>query len=69
MELKKIHGDFSVCQVEDYSLVHLDSAYCFIEKTEQEIPWYVLPEKYPPMYFRKKRDGKQSAFRAFWTIL
>ena len=36
MELKRIHQDFSVCQVEDYSLVNFESQYCFIGKTDEE---------------------------------
>lgn len=36
MEIKKIHQEFSVCQVEDYSLVNLDSEYSFIGKTDEE---------------------------------
>ena len=36
MEIKRIHQDFSVCQVKDYSLVNLDSEYSFIEKTDEE---------------------------------
>ena len=36
MKLRKIHQDFSVCQVEDYSLVNLEAPYCFIGKTEEE---------------------------------
>lgn len=36
MELKRIHQDFSVCQVEDYSYVNLESEYCFIGKTDEE---------------------------------
>ena len=36
MKLKRIHQDFSVCQVEDYSLVNLKSEYCFIGKTDEE---------------------------------
>ena len=36
MELKRIHQDFSVCQVEDYSCVNLESEYCFIGKTDEE---------------------------------
>lgn len=36
MEIKVIHQDFSVCQVEDYSLVNLDSEYLFIGKTSDE---------------------------------
>lgn len=36
MELKRIHQDFSVCQVEDYSLVNFEFQYCFIGKTDEE---------------------------------
>ncbi|MGN0343998.1 MAG: ACT domain-containing protein [Lachnospiraceae bacterium] len=36
MEIKKIAYDFSVCKVEDYSLVNLDTEYCFVGKTDEE---------------------------------
>lgn len=36
MRLRKIHQDFTVCQVEDYSLVNFESPYCFIGKTDEE---------------------------------
>ena len=36
MELKKLDRDFSVCKVEDYSLVDLSAAYNFIGKTDEE---------------------------------
>ena len=36
MQLKKIDGEFSVCQVLDYSRVRLDARYCFIGKTDAE---------------------------------
>ena len=36
MEIKKIHQDFSLCQVEDYSFVNFDSEYSFIGKTDEE---------------------------------
>lgn len=36
MEIKRIHQDFTVCQVKDYSLVNLDSEYSFIGKTDEE---------------------------------
>ena len=36
MKIRKIHQEFSVCQVEDYSLVNLDSEYTFIGKTDEE---------------------------------
>ena len=36
MELKKLDGSFSVCQVEDYSAVNWTSPYCFAGKTDEE---------------------------------
>ena len=36
MEIKKIDHNFSVCQVEDYSLVNLNSEYSFIGKMDEE---------------------------------
>lgn len=37
MEIKKINGDFSICKVPDLSFVHVESEYCFIGKTDEEI--------------------------------
>ena len=36
MEIKRIGGEFSVCKVEDYSLVNFGAEYCFIGKTDEE---------------------------------
>ena len=36
MELKKLNKNLSVCKVEDYSLVNLESEYNFIGKTDEE---------------------------------
>lgn len=36
MELKKLNRDFSVCKVENYSLVNFDAEYCFTGKTDEE---------------------------------
>ncbi len=36
MEIKKIKQNFSVCKVTDYSLVNLNTEYCFIGKTDEE---------------------------------
>ena len=36
MEIKKLHQDFSVCKVMDYSLVNIDAEYSFIGKTDEE---------------------------------
>ena len=36
MKIKKLDGMFSVCKLADYSLVNLDSEYCFLGKTDEE---------------------------------
>lgn len=36
MEIKMLPYDFSICKVADYSLVQLDSEYCFVGKTDEE---------------------------------
>lgn len=36
MQLKKIHEDFSVCKVTDYTRVNWNASFCFVEKTDEE---------------------------------
>ena len=52
MEIKKIHQEFSVCQVEDYSFVNLDSEYSFIGKTDEEKSLVCLTSEVPPNVIR-----------------
>lgn len=47
MKIQKIHQDFSVCQVEDYTLVNLESKYCFIGKTDEEKSLVCLTNEVP----------------------
>lgn len=47
MEIKKIAFDFSVCKVEDYSQIKLDSQYCFVGKTEEEKSLVCITEDIP----------------------
>lgn len=61
MEIKKIHQDFSVCQVEDYSLVNLDSEYCFVEKTDEEKSLVCLTGEVPANVIQREDGWK--AFR------
>ena len=56
MKLKRILRDFSVCQVEDYSLVNLESEYCFIGKTDEERS-LVCAESEVPSNVIKREDG------------
>lgn len=60
MKIKKIPQDFSVCQVEDYSLVNLDSEYCFIGKTEEEKSLVCITGEVPANVIR--RDDGWKAF-------
>ena len=61
MELKRIHQDFSVCQVEDYSLVNFESQYCFIGKTDEEKSLVCITSEVPSNTIR--RDDGWKAFR------
>lgn len=36
MEIKTLDYDFSICKVEDYSGVTLESEFCFLGKTDEE---------------------------------
>ena len=56
MMLRKIRQDFSVCQVEDYSLVNLEAPYCFIGKTEDEKSLVCATSEVPSNII-KKDDG------------
>ena len=60
-ENKKIHQEFSVCQVEDYSFVNLDSEYSFIGKTDEEKSLVCLTSEVPPNVIR--RDDGWKALR------
>lgn len=61
MELKRIHQDFSVCQVEDYSLVNLDSEYSFIGKTDEEKSLVCISSEIPANVVQ--HDDGWKAFR------
>ncbi len=61
MEIKKICQEFSVCQVEDYSFVNLDSEYSFIGKTDEEKSLVCITNEVPPNVIRQ--DDGWKAFR------
>lgn len=66
MKIKKINHEFSVCQVEDYSLVNLESEYCFIEKTDEEKSLVCLTKEVPPNTIQREDGWK--AFRIQGTL-
>lgn len=61
MEIKKIDYDFSVCKVEDYSFVDLDTEYCFIGKTDEEKSLICVTSDVPSNVIQ--RDDGWKAFR------
>ncbi|QEK19599.1 ACT domain-containing protein [[Clostridium] hylemonae] len=61
MEIKKIHYEFSVCKVTDYSLVKFDSEYSFISKTDEENSLVCITKDVPSNTTR--RDDGWKAFR------
>ena len=61
MEIKKIDHNFSVCQVEDYSLVNLNSEYSFIGKTDEEKSLECITDEVPANVIQ--RDDGWKAFR------
>ncbi len=61
MEIKKICQEFSVCQVEDYSFVNLDSEYSFVGKTDEEKSLVCLTNEVPPNVIQQ--DDGWKAFR------
>lgn len=58
---KKIHQDFSVCKVMDYSLVNLDAEYSFIGKTDEEKSLVCITSDVPPNVIQ--RDDGWKGFR------
>ena len=61
MKIQEIDGCFSICKVEDYKQVNLDSKYCFIGKTEEEHSRVCLTEEVPDHVIA--RDDGWKAFR------
>lgn len=61
MEIKKIDHNFSVCQVEDYSLVNLNLEYSFIGKTDEEKSLVCITDEVPANVIQQ--DDGWKAFR------
>ena len=60
MEIKRLDNSFTVCKVQDYSLVCLEDEYCFIGKTDEENSLVCISEKVPENVVERE-DG----WRAF----
>ena len=60
-EIKKIEHNFSVCQVEDQSLVNLNSEYSCIGKTDEEKSLVCITDEVPANVIQQ--DDGWKAFR------
>ncbi|MFR4351245.1 MAG: ACT domain-containing protein [Roseburia sp.] len=61
VEIRKVHQEFSVCQVEDYSFVNLGSEYSFIGKTDEENSLVCITNEVPSNVIQ--REDAWKAFR------
>jgi len=61
MVLKKLDDNFTVCKVEDFSLVNIDAEYCFIGKTDEEKSLVCLTADVPSNVIQ--RDDGWKGFR------
>ena len=61
MEIKRLDNSFTVCKVQDYSLVSLEDEYCFVGKTDEENSLVCITEKVPENVV--EREDGWSAFR------
>lgn len=61
MELKKLRHKFSVCKVEDYSMVDFNQEFCFTGRTEEENSLVCMTENVPENV--TEQDDGWKAFR------
>lgn len=61
MTIEKLEYNFSVCKVADFSMVDMESEYCFIGKTDEERSVVCLTEDVPQNTI--ERDDGWKAFR------
>jgi len=61
MTIKTINKDFTVCKVKDYSLVNLDSEYCFTGKTANEKSLVCLTADVP-----ENTTDREDGWRGFY---
>lgn len=66
MELKKINFNFSVCKVKKIRPSDLNSEFCFIGKTDEELSLVCLTENAPDDALKKNHGWK--AFRIQGTL-
>lgn len=66
MKIEKLNCDFSVCKVKDFSMVDLESEYCFLGKTDKEHSLVCMTENVPDCVIEREDGWK--AFRIQGTL-
>lgn len=66
MKIQKLEYDFSVCKVRDYSLVDLNSLYCFTGRTDEENSLVCMTDQVPENV--TEREDGWKAFRIQGTL-
>ena len=66
MNIQRIDGDFSVCQVEDYSQVRMDAPFCFTGRTDEEYSLVCRTQEVP--FNTVAREDGWKAFRIEGTL-
>lgn len=66
MKIEIIDFDFSICKVESYALINMDSEYCFIGKTDEENSLVCITSDVPPNVI--EQDAGWKAFRIQGTL-
>lgn len=66
MIIKKIEYNFSICKVEDYSMIDLETEYCFIGKTDEEKSLVCITDHVPKNSIAC--DNGWNAFRIQGTL-
>lgn len=63
MEIKKLKYDFSVCKVQDYSLVDFNEEFIFAGKTDEENSLVCRTDKVPPNVSEREDGWKAFVIR------
>jgi hypothetical protein len=66
MDIKIIDRDFTICKIEDTSLVDFNAEYCFLSVTDEEISLVCASDRVPKN--ATHADGGWSAFRIEGTL-
>lgn len=68
MNIKIIEGEFSLCQVKDYTRVDLGKPFTFAEKTDEENSLVCLTENVPALTLKREAIGGPCGLKGRWIF-